>query len=274
MLPNISHELNKALSVLQATDNQTDNSQSILQFVASRCICFSTDDKYTRAPFLYDRSHLNFRRLPSLLVAFHAKESARGLAKKLAFAARTSCSEGNCFIRKKYSARPCTNRLHAKAHATLLPGARKSLLAAEVNFTSCALLSKFSFRAADKFCRGGSQIFLQLRGRARIPPRRWKIHEREANATRYSREINSGLISIFSFFPLSIYLSVFPLDFVGNLQLASSGCNDATCPGSMEILNRVAALQCSYRESSNELFHGQFDNPEEGRRILVLLSFS
>lgn len=45
---------------------------------------------------------------------------------------------------------------------SIYPRPRKSLLASRVNFTSRAL-SKFSFRAADKFCRGGSQIFLQLR---------------------------------------------------------------------------------------------------------------
>lgn len=51
------------------------------------------------------------------------------------------------------------------ANATLLrPVPRKSLLASRVNFTSRAL-SKFSFRAADKFRRGGSQIFPQLHGR-------------------------------------------------------------------------------------------------------------
>ena len=89
------------------------------------------------------------------------------------------------------------------------------------------------------------------------------------------------LISIFSFFSLSICLSILLhlslslslslcLDFVGNLQLTSSSCNDATCPGSMEILNRVAALQCSHRD---ELFHGQFDNPAENRGDLSFAAF-
>lgn len=55
------------------------------------------------------------------------------------------------------------------ANATLLrPVPRKSLLASRVNFTSRAL-SKFSFRAADKFRRGGSQIFPQLREDTRNP---------------------------------------------------------------------------------------------------------
>lgn len=60
------------------------------------------------------------------------------------------------------------------ANATLLrPVPRKSLLASRVNFTSRAL-SKFSFRAADKFRRGGSQIFPQLREDTRNPFLPWE----------------------------------------------------------------------------------------------------
>lgn len=67
--------------------------------------------------------------------------------------------------------------VHAKAQTRLYYSVpRKSLLASRVNFTSRAL-SKFSFRAADKFCRGGSQIFPQLRGREDTNPVLGRMHD-------------------------------------------------------------------------------------------------